>query len=62
MVNRLSYFSFQPLLHKWRNKRRGMFFSVCGVVHAYKGPLAANRKVQSMKYYYLSGQTPYNSK
>ena len=27
------YFSFQPVLHDWCNKYRGMCYPVCGVVH-----------------------------
>ena len=34
----LSYFSFQPVLHDWCNKGRGMFYPVCGIVHI-KEPL-----------------------
>ena len=34
----LSYFSFQPVLHNWRNKGRGMCYTVCGMVHI-KEPL-----------------------
>ena len=34
----LSYFSFQPVLHDWCNKGRGMWDG------AYKRTLAANRK------------------
>ena len=33
MVNPLSYLSFQPVLHDWCNKCRGMCYSVCGMVH-----------------------------
>ena len=33
MVNPLSYFSFQPLLHDWCNKGHGMYYFVCGMVH-----------------------------
>ena len=29
-VNPLSYFSFQPVLHDWCNKGRGMCYPVCG--------------------------------
>ena len=35
---RQSYFSFQPVLHDWCNKGRGMCFPVCGMVHI-KEPL-----------------------
>ena len=38
MVDLLSYFSFQPVLHDWCNKGRGMFFPVSGMVHI-KEPL-----------------------
>ena len=33
MVDKLSYLSFQPVLHDWCNKGRGMCYPVCGVVH-----------------------------
>ena len=33
MVNPLSYFSFQPVIHDWCNKCCGMFYPVCGMVH-----------------------------
>ena len=32
-VDPLSYFSFQPVVHDWCNKSRGMYCSVCGVMH-----------------------------
>ena len=37
-VDPLSYFSFQPVLHDWCNKCRGMCHPVCGMVHI-KEPL-----------------------
>ena len=37
-VDPLRYFSFQPVLHDWCNKRRGMCYPVCGMVHI-KEPL-----------------------
>ena len=37
-VDPLSYISFQPVLHDWCNKRRGMCYTVCGMVHI-KEPL-----------------------
>ena len=37
-VEPLSYFSFQPVLHDWYNKGRGMCYPVCGMVHI-KEPL-----------------------
>ena len=38
MVDPLSYFSFQPVLHDWCNKCCGMCYPVCGMVHI-KEPL-----------------------
>ena len=38
MVDPLSYFLFQPVLHDWCNKGRGMCYPVCGMVHI-KDPL-----------------------
>ena len=32
-VDPLSYFSFQPALHDWCNIGRGMYYTVCGMVH-----------------------------
>ena len=42
-VDLLSYFSFQPVLHDWSNKGRGMCNPVCGMVHI-KEPLLLIRK------------------
>ena len=33
VVDLLSYFSFQSVLHDWYNKDRGMCYPVCGMVH-----------------------------
>ena len=33
MVDPLSYFSFQPVLHDWSNKSCGMCYPVCGMMH-----------------------------
>ena len=38
MVDPLSYFSFQSVLHDWCNKCRGICYPVCGMVHI-KEPL-----------------------
>ena len=35
-VDPLSYFSFQPVLHDWCNKDRGMCYPVGGMVHIKK--------------------------
>ena len=37
-VDPLSYFSFQPVLHNWCNKGRGMYYPDYGMVHI-KEPL-----------------------
>ena len=41
-VDPLSYFSFQPVLHNWCNKGRGMCYPVCWMVYI-KRTLAVNR-------------------
>ena len=33
MVDPLSYFSFQPVLHDWCNKARGMYYPVSGKMY-----------------------------
>ena len=38
MVDPLIYFSFQPVLHDWCHKGRGMCYPVCGMMHI-KEPL-----------------------
>ena len=38
MMDLLSYFLFQSVLHDWYNKGRGMCYHVCGMVHI-KEPL-----------------------
>ena len=43
MVDPLSYFLFQPVLHDWFNKGCGMYYPVCGMVHI-KEPLLLIRK------------------
>ena len=37
--NPLNYFSFQPVLHNWCNKGRGMYYPVCEKVHIKVEPL-----------------------
>ena len=43
MVDPLSYFSFQPVLHDWCNKGCGMCYPVCWMMHV-KEPLLLIRK------------------
>ena len=33
MMDTVSYFSFQPVIHDWCNNGRGMCYPVCGMVH-----------------------------
>ena len=42
-VDPLSYFSFQPVLHNWCNKGRGMCYPVCGMVHIKEPLLLINK-------------------
>ena len=37
-VDPLSYFTFQPVLHNWCNKGRGMCYRVCGMMHIKRTP------------------------
>ena len=70
-VDPLSYFSFQPVLHDWCNKGRGMCYPVCGMVHI-KEPLLLIDKSSlcggsgfpfSLSEWYLTiCLTPYNRK
>ena len=41
MVDPLSFISFQPVLHDWCNKDRGMCYPVSGMMHL-KEPLLSN--------------------
>ena len=43
MMDTLRYFSFQPVLHNWCNKGRGMCYHVCGMVNI-KQPLPLIKK------------------
>ena len=47
MVDPLSYILFQPVLHNWCNKHRGMCYPVRGMI-LYQRALAANRKEYPM--------------
>ena len=43
MVDLLSYFTLQAVLHDWCNKGRGICYNVCGMVHI-KEPLLLIRE------------------
>ena len=71
MVAPLSYFSFQPVLHDWCNKGRGMCYPVCGMMHI-KEPLLLIRKsspcggsgfpLSLLEWSFTVCLTPYNRK
>ena len=46
MVDPLSYFSFQPVLHDWCNKCCGMHYPVCGIMHIKETLLLIGRNSQ----------------
>ena len=66
MVDPLSYFSFQPVLHDWCNKGRGMCYPVYGMVHI-KDPLLLSERVAHLaaagflsEWSFTICSTPYN--
>ena len=65
MVDPLSYFLFQPVLHDWCTKGHGMCYPVCGMMHI-KEPLLLIGKssyvAAGFLSRYLSGPLPYNRK
>ena len=71
MVNPLSYFSFQPELHDWCNKGRGMCYPVRGMMHI-KEPLPLIGKsnpcggsgfpLSLSEWFFTVCLTPYNRK
>ena len=72
MVDPLSYFSFQPLLHDWCNKSCGMCYPVCVMVHIKEPLLLIEKRVAHVAAVgflscylndpLLNGLMPYNSK
>ena len=71
MVDPLSYFSFQPVLHDWCNKGRGMCYPVCGMVHIKEpllligksSPFGSSRFPLSLsEWSFIICLTPYNRK
>ena len=49
-VDPLSYFSFQPVLHDWCNKGRGMCYPVCGMVHIKEPLLLIDKRRQRVSF------------
>ena len=65
-VDPLSYFSFQPVLHDWCNKDRGMCYPVGWMVHI-KEPLLSIEKSSGFplslsEWSFTICLTPYNRK
>ena len=59
----MSYFLFQPVLHYWCNKGRGMYYPVCGMTHI-KEPLrliekSSNVAAAGFLSRYMSGPLTY---
>ena len=71
VVDPLGYFSFQPVLHDWCNKGRGMCYPVYGMMHI-KEPLLLIRKsslcdgsgfpLSLSEWFFTIGLTPYTRK
>ena len=64
MVDPLSYFSFQPVLHDWCSKGHSMCYPVCIMVHINrtftdKSKRVAHVAASDFLYDYLSGTLPY---
>ena len=59
MVDPLSYLLFQPVLHDWLNKDRGMCYPVCGVMHTKESERVAHVAAAGFLFRYLSGPLPY---
>ena len=71
MVNPLSYFSFQPVLHDWCNKGHGMCYPACGMVHIKEPMLLIGKNspcggsgfpLSLSEWYFTICLTPYNRK
>ena len=55
--------SFQPVLHDWFNKGRGMYYPVCGMVHIKKPLLLIGRSSPcGSEWFFTICPTPYNRK
>ena len=55
MVDPLSYFSFQQVVHDWLNKGRGMCYPVCGMMHIKESEKVAHVAAAGFLSRYLSG-------
>ena len=71
VVDPLSYFSFQPMIHDWFNKGRGMCYPVSGMVHIREPLLLIGRSspcggrgftLSQSEWFFNICPTPYNRK
>ena len=53
-VDPLIYFSFQPVLHDWCNKGRGMCYPVCGMVHIKEPLLLIDKRMWRQRVSFLA--------
>ena len=60
MVDPWSYFSFQPVLHDWCNKGRGMCYPACKIIFAANRKRVAHVAAAGFLSRYLSGPLPYD--
>ena len=65
----MCYFSFQPVLHDWCNKGRGMYYPVCGMTHTKdpllligKSSLCGGFPLSLSEWSFTISLTPYNRK
>ena len=62
-VDTLRYFSFQPVIHDWRNKRRDMCYPVFGIMYIKEALLLIGNSTlcggSGFLSRYLSGPLPY---
>ena len=59
MVDRLSYLSFQPVLHDWCNKDHAGYYHVCWMVHIKESERLAHVAAADFLSRYLNGPLPY---
>ena len=59
MVDPLRYFSFQPVIHDWCNKGRGMCYPVSGMMHIKEPLLLIGMAAAGFLSRYLGGPLPY---
>ena len=70
MMDLLNYFSFQPVIHDWYIKARGMCYPVCGIMHIKEPLLLIGKSSQfgvsgfplSLSWSVTICLTPYNRK